>query len=363
MNTQKSIDTNGIAVDQAASLPSPRRGGSQTGSHRPLSGRRDPGRRWGFHLTRRNGVFYFRRRWPQALRALGAPEFLSVSLRTHVLADAVKRSADLLAAIEDGERKMITELADAPGGEWRTKALIRELVRASISSMMTRLEAPFDAQESATYAASIRQQQESVGTALQARDWSHAAELASDAAELIGLPRQALTDPALAWRILANTRELLKVAFSAEHEFEDPLRLGKALLEENGLKADRASLKPPMLLSEAVEKECEEAPADVAKKIRATGRLAEAYFGNVPVASLTLDEVTAFLKFVWYMLKNWGQLHGKNRYEQVGKEFNPQEIKRKADEKDAALLAKIAADDSLSKPDKRRLLVDLLEAR
>ncbi|CUH22774.1 hypothetical protein JSE7799_00604 [Jannaschia seosinensis] len=166
---------------------------------------------------------------------------------------------------------MIVELADAPGNEWRTKALIREHVRGAISSMMARLEAPFDPQESEAYVASLRQQQGAVGTALQARDWSHASDLASDTADLVGLPREALADPAIAGRILVNTRELLNVALSAAHDCEVPLRLGKALLEEVGLKADCASLKPPMSLSEAVEKECEDAPVDVEKKFRAVG--------------------------------------------------------------------------------------------
>src|SRR6056297_2257796 len=99
MTTKNSILSNGIAVDQAASLPSPRRGGSQTGSHRAGCGPREPSRKWGLHLVRRNGIFYFRRRWPEKIRRLGSSSFQSVSLRTHVLSEAVKRSADLLSAI------------------------------------------------------------------------------------------------------------------------------------------------------------------------------------------------------------------------------------------------------------------------
>ena len=125
---------------------------------------------------------------------------------------------------------MIAELADAPGDEWRTKALIREHVREAISSMMARLEAPFDAQESENHLASLQQQRDTVENALKARDWNHAAELASSHADRVGLPREALADPALAWRILANTRELLKVALSTERDCEDPLRLGKNLI-------------------------------------------------------------------------------------------------------------------------------------
>ena len=48
-------------------------------------------------------MFHFRRRWPAELRTFGAPEFLSISLRTNLLREAVKRSADLLTALEAGE--------------------------------------------------------------------------------------------------------------------------------------------------------------------------------------------------------------------------------------------------------------------
>ncbi|WP_425597700.1 DUF6538 domain-containing protein [Thalassorhabdomicrobium marinisediminis] len=100
---KKHILPNGIAANQAASLLSPRGRGSQTGSHRQSSGRSNLYRRWGLHLVRRNHVFYFRRRWPEKPRKYGAPAFLSVSLRTQVLSEAVKRSVDLLSAVEAGE--------------------------------------------------------------------------------------------------------------------------------------------------------------------------------------------------------------------------------------------------------------------
>ncbi|WP_371398856.1 DUF6538 domain-containing protein [Marinovum algicola] len=92
MVQKKPIPPNGIAVDQAAILPSRRGRGSQTGSHGRSTRSRNPGRRWGLHLVRRNGIFYFRRRWPKALRDVGASDFFSVSLRINVLAEAVKRS-------------------------------------------------------------------------------------------------------------------------------------------------------------------------------------------------------------------------------------------------------------------------------
>ncbi|MGR3571833.1 hypothetical protein [Brevirhabdus sp.] len=46
---------------------------------------------------------------------------------------------------------MISELADGPVSEWRTKALIREHVRGAMAEMRARQEAPADETESRAY--------------------------------------------------------------------------------------------------------------------------------------------------------------------------------------------------------------------
>lgn len=56
------------------------------------------------YLWRRGGVFQFRRRLPKRPVDLGAPEFLSLSLRTNLLPEAMKRAAALIAATERAER-------------------------------------------------------------------------------------------------------------------------------------------------------------------------------------------------------------------------------------------------------------------
>ncbi|WP_369333105.1 DUF6538 domain-containing protein [Pelagivirga sediminicola] len=91
MTPKNSILPNGTSIDQAASFPSEHTGASKTASHRPGRPPRVTSRKWRLHLVRRNGVFHFRRRWPEEIRHHGAPAFLSVSLRTQVLCDAVKR--------------------------------------------------------------------------------------------------------------------------------------------------------------------------------------------------------------------------------------------------------------------------------
>lgn len=126
---------------------------------------------------------------------------------------------------------MITKPADALGGKCQTKALIRELVRESILSMMTRLEAPFDARKSGIYIASLRQQQEAVGTALQARDWRRTCVRCR---KLIGLPRKTLTDSALAWRVFVNTRDLLKVPSQRNTTAKTHCALGGPFSKKSG---------------------------------------------------------------------------------------------------------------------------------
>lgn len=98
---KNSIPSNRLADVKTANLSPVCRTASHCMRAKPSHSRR----RWGLHLVRRNGIFQFRRRWPTALTKIGAPAFLSVSLRTDVLSDAVKRSALLLTIIEAGERE------------------------------------------------------------------------------------------------------------------------------------------------------------------------------------------------------------------------------------------------------------------
>ncbi|MBV0893139.1 hypothetical protein KTN05_15085 [Paracoccus sp. Z118] len=353
----------GLATGNPGNLPSARRRASQTGSHAAARRRREPGRRWGLHLTRRNGVFYFRRRWPQGLRHFGAPEFLSLSLQTHVLADAVKRSGDLLTALESRERDMMMNLAEAPIDGWRVGALLREMVRSAVAEMMARLEAPVTAQDSARRVQKIAEKRAAVQTAQRARDWSLSPEFAGAAATMTGVPSEALVTPAIGREILSTARRLLDLARDVKEECSDPLHAGRALLDDVGLAPSRSALKSPLLLSEAIEKACTAATPDVETKLRTVGCLARAFFGDVPVATLPYDQIVEFLHFVWNMPKGWGKSHGRNRFEQIGRVLDPRDEQRVADQQDAALVKDILGNNRFSIPEKRRRLVEGLTPR
>ena len=190
---------------------------------------------------------------------------------------------------------MLMELADSPTAGWRTRAMIREMVRVAVAAMLARQGAPVDAQESAAYLKKLSQKSDAIRSAQKGRDWSEAARLAGSAAALTGVPHEALVGPLLGREILSTARRLLELARRVEDECGDSLHLGQELLTQVGLPARRQALRPPMLLSEAIEKAAE-GPAEVEKKVRAVGRLAIAFFGDVPVATLGFERVFEFLE-------------------------------------------------------------------
>ncbi|MBB91472.1 MAG: hypothetical protein CMF68_10865 [Magnetovibrio sp.] len=360
---KKRIVPNGIAVDQAATLPSPLRGGSQTGSHRPGCRPSDSRRKWGLHLVRRNGVFYFRRRWTTPLRKNGAPEFLSVSLRTNILSEAVKRSADLLTAVEAGERNMLIELQESPVNSGRIQEMLKELVRQAFVRMIARQESDLSIGNSDPHLSKIIAESDRIRAAQKARDWSVAMPFAGEIARKNGMDLDDLAAPAVARQVLALIRQLNDLSLSVEQNFEDPLNAGREILLGHGISPTREALKPPMQLSEAIEKACSEAPRDVEIKIRVIGKLALAFFGDIPASAIVLEQSFEFLHLVWMLPKAWGKSHGRNRHGQVGKELCPHNEILQANTNDAKLISEITNLDTMSIPDKRRRLVQELTPR
>ena len=118
-----------------------------------------------------------------------------------------------------------------------------------------------------------------------------------------------------------------------------------------------------MFLSEGIEIASEEAPEEVDKKIRAVGRLAIAFFGDVPVATLVFERIFEFLEFVWNMPKGWVKSHGRNRHGQAGREIDPNAELREAHEQVAPVATEVMAAADLSAPEKRRRVVEHLTPR
>jgi integrase len=298
-----------------------------------------------------------------SLRKIGAPAFLSISLQTDVLSDATRRACILRTALDEGERRVLNEIARDPVDEARAKTLLQEMVRAAVARMLADLEAPARIDDEDDRLAALRAELAGIRKALKLRDWSAAEAAARGAADTVGLNDTALGDPGLARQVLVTRKRLLELEAQVEETFDDPLQLGRDLLADHALKPTRESLHPPMTLSEATRKALAEAPASVERKIQVVGDLAVAIFGDVPVRSLHQQGVMDFLEFVWWLPKNHGKAHGKNRFKREGKALCPKAERAEADARDAELVASILADETLSKPDRRRLLVEQLTPR
>jgi len=252
---------------------------------------------------------------------------------------------------------VLEELQDSPVSEARVQAMLKEMVRRAVAAMIARQESDTSVNNSEACLRRIDADTSRIRDAQRARDWSAASGFAEDIARQNGLDPAAVEAPAVARQVLSLLRRLNDLSSRVERDFDDPLDAGRDLLIDHGLAPTRDAMKPPMLLSEAIEKACEEAPHDVETKIRVIGKLALAYFGDVPVASIVLEQSFEFLFKVWMLPKGWGKGHGRNRHEKSGKDLCPLQEIRDADAKDAQLLEEILNLDTLSMPDKRRRLV------
>ena len=256
---------------------------------------------------------------------------------------------------------MLADLKQNDADPARVTAMLQEMVRSTMARMLDDQEAPQGDVAGEGRLEAIRADLAAVKDALRQRDWSAAAMAAGDAGEALGITE--FEQPALARQILVTRRRLLEIEVQVEETMDDPLCVGRDLLKDHGLSPSRDSLKPPMLLSEAMERAAAEATSQVEKKIRTVGGLAQSFFGDVTVASLDQVRVLAFLEFLWWLPKEHGKAHGRNRYHKVGKSLCPREEKRKADASDAAHIDAVLADTSLSAPDRRRILNEKLAPR
>ena len=245
----------------------------------------------------------------------------------------------------------------------RIRALLQEMVRSTVQRINEDLISPEPAHPEIDRLASIQADLEELKLVLRQRTWSTAIDAAHEAAQVLGLDPSDLKTPALARQILVTRRRLLELEAQVEQDLDDPLQVGRELLKEHGLQPSLEGLRPPMRLSEAIEKAKNDAPDEVAKKIGSVGKLALDFFGDVSMTELTHQRTVEFLEFVWWMPKNWGKVHGKNRFNGIDRSPPPSEERRGADAADKKLVAVVLADQSLTQPDRRQKLVAGLTPR
>ena len=258
---------------------------------------------------------------------------------------------------------MLMELQDTPVNSGRIQEMLKELVRQAFVRMIARQESDLSIDDPAPHLNQLSAESDRIRAAQKARDWSVALPFAGEIARKNGMDPDDVAAPAVARQVLALIRQLNDLSLSVEQNFDDPLNAGREILLGHGIAPTREALKPPMQLSEAIEKACSEAPRDVETKIRVIGKLALVFFGDIPASAIVLEQSFEFLHLVWMLPKAWGKAHGRNRHGQVGKELCPHEEILQANINDAKLISEITNLDAMSIPDKRRRLVQELTPR
>ena len=190
---------------------------------------------------------------------------------------------------------MLSELQNSTVCEARVQSMLKEMVRSAIGSMIARQESAAPIEGADAYLGWLETETDRIRDAQRTRDWSVASAFAGEIARQNGLDTDAIEAPAVARQVLFLMRRLNELNARVERDFDDPIDVGREILLDHGLKPTRDAMKPPMVLSEAIERACEKAPQDVENKIRVIGKLALAHFGDVPVSSIVLEQSFDFL--------------------------------------------------------------------
>jgi len=258
---------------------------------------------------------------------------------------------------------VISQLQENQVPEAQVRSMLREIARQGVASMIARQESDIPQNDSDAYLEQVVSETERIHAAQRARDWTFATNFAGEIAFQNGMKAEDLATPAVARQVLFLMRQLNVLNARVERNFEDPLLVGRDLLLDHGLAPTREAMNPSMLLSAAIEQACAEAPGEVESKIRVVGKLALLHFGDVPLTSMALEQSFEFLRMLWMLPKGWGKSHGRNRYNQSGRELSPLDEIRAADLKDGKLVEELLSCDEVSLPDKRRRLVTELTPR
>jgi len=190
---------------------------------------------------------------------------------------------------------VLSELQNSTVCEARVQSMLKEMVRSAIGSMIARQESAAPIEGADAYLGWLETETDRIRDAQRTRDWSVASAFAGEIARQNGLDTDAIEAPAVARQVLFLMRRLNELNARVERDFDDPIDVGREILLDHGLKPTRDAMKPPMVLSEAIERACEKAPQDVENKIRVIGKLALAHFGDVPVSSIVLEQSFDFL--------------------------------------------------------------------
>lgn len=308
------------------------------------------------YLWRRGGVFQFRRRLPKRLVDLGAPEFLSLSLRTHLLPEAMKRAAALIAAMERAEIEIMSPCAVQELTREAVALIVREVARQALDDLVRRDAAagPRSLVEADAARDRIADEIAELRTALRLRDGTPARDATRGAMQRLGMQAEAEV-PASVERDALGALVEVKTAEALLEEGQSLDQATREVRDRRFAGAELAEIAPPVMLSAAVAAaERRAVSTDMARKVEAFRACALAWRGDMPL-DLFLEKKTLveFLLWLRRLPKDHGKKHGRNRYEKTGTVLDKHAEIADADENDRVIREEIECRTDLDLREKR----------
>jgi hypothetical protein len=198
----------------------------------------------------------------------------------------------------------------------------------------------------------------SLRTALRTRTYEEALPKTLAAAERLGVPCPVPLTPDVGTACASVQKTLADLEIEILSEGIDPLIAARPLLERHEVVPVAGAIPDLVRIGDAVAAACAGQTGEMRRKLRCTGDLAIEFLGDIP-----LDPLAARAKNLLLEMSRLPKTHGKNRFTSVGKDVNRREEIAKADAKDAAEIAALAARPEISTAQKRAILARKLTPR
>ncbi|MFZ3581409.1 DUF6538 domain-containing protein [Loktanella sp. DJP18] len=330
----------------------------------------------GPYLQKRGAVFYFRKRLPKVISEKCGRSFLCLSLRTPLLPEAMSRAAHLLAVLESEEKNIMTNpiLQNAPAEE--ITLLLSDALRCELARILSEQDAGLALEEVSIELRIATLERENVELKQSARrnDYSAVEPQLRSAAQALGIDLPDAIPVNLGRRAIELFRDLKDVEAAAV-DGSDARSLAAPLVARlSDLEVDAFVESRPIRLSDASARALQRHPTKSMKgNIDAIANVALAFFGDVPISTITEPKQEKFFAWMAKLPKTQGRSHGKNRHtEKARKEGRlvkeTQQMDKQteidiADALDEAVMEEIRDLEGISDLEKRALLVEKLQPR
>jgi integrase len=286
----------------------------------------------------------------------------------------MQRAAHLLVVLNREENRLMKD-ATTPGtplSAEQIKVMLSELLRNELGRIIS--EQDRGAEDIDALDARIAQLEahaDAIRHAARQNDFSDIELAVRRGAEKFGVALPDALPPALGRRAADLLRELHALEARALDGFDARTEAEPLVARHSALPVDDFVENEPVLLSAAWEKTFELYPSKSMRgNLNAIGKLATAFFGDIPVSMLTKDRQKAFFVWASRLPRSHGKTHGKNRFHPLRPKTQEAKYSRtksdeiaEADAHDELVMEEIRWMDGLSDSEKRALLADRLVPR